>query len=543
MKLQPQRLAKQAPATNPDAQIFARMLKVDTANRIVFGRAVQEVPDAAGEIFDYKSSKPYFEKWVEETKEATGGKSLGNIRAMHGATAAGKAIEVTFHDDECAIDIAAKVIDDNEWEKVLEGVYTGFSIGGAYVGKKTKDGDLLRYTASPTEISLVDKPCIPTAMFYDVVKAKGFTVIKADGQEERAEFKLEAEPVKKVIKADDTPPQQDEVEIEGTPEDVAAFGKLLKEHGLDLAKATAMVGTQIKVEAPKRFADTAAKKYPLDNEAQVLAAWYFVNTAKAASLYDADALKAIKDEVVKAWKERFGSDPEQVEATKAEELLPGAVRKSFYSVASAASMLQSLSYFLEDMRYWEEAAETEEALSVVGKVVTIVESMGTVIAQLISNEASKHNKEEAAEGVHLAQAAEGLLKTMSSQDEKKMKKRIQKAHDMMVEAGALCAPSKAAGDDLNKSLGADDLRKAVEKLTADIEVLKSRPQAPRATLRVVAKEHDMGTAGDDAQPGSLEAMLKGITPVLDSSGKVDLAATMIKVQHQAAQLQAPRMLP
>jgi len=519
------RLAKSAPAA-PDTHIFAQLSKVDVQNRIVYGRAVQEVPDASGEIFDYKSSKPYFEKWVDETKEASGGKSLGNIRAMHGNVAAGKAVEVTFQDDECAIDIAAKVVDDNEWEKVLEGIYTGFSIGGAYVGKKVPDGDLMRYTAAPIEISLVDKPCIPTAMFFDVVKSKGYTVVKVDGKEEHREFKLEAEkpvdpaPVEKV----------EEVEIVGKPEDVKAFGVLMKASGITLDKVVEMVKSQIKVEAPKRFADAANKKYPLDNNEQVLAAWYFVNTAKAATAYDAPALEAIKAEVISAYKERFEAEPEAVDAEKALAAFgdEGALLKSFYPVASAASMLQSLSYFLEDMRYWEDADVVSEGS--LGKITTCVQVMGQVIADMIASEAAKITADESA-GMQLSlkAALEGFAKSITTADEKKMKKRIQKAHDMMVEAGAMCAAGKSAEDELNKVANVD-LKKQLDELTTRFEKFMLQPQTPKAVLRVVGK-------GDETAPldtvDPLTKSLQDMTAVLGPDGKPDMAATLIKYMHRA----------
>jgi hypothetical protein len=158
--------------------MFAQLVKIDPAQRLVYGRMCQEVADPGGEMFDYASSKPYFEKWSQETSDATGGKSLGNVRAMHQPVAAGKVTEMTFHDDERAIDICTKVVDDAEWTKVEEGVYTGFSIGGDYV-KKWKDGEAQRYTANPIEVSLVDKPMIPTAMFFDVMKADGTVMRKA----------------------------------------------------------------------------------------------------------------------------------------------------------------------------------------------------------------------------------------------------------------------------------------------------------------------------------------------------------------------------
>ncbi|MDE2468048.1 MAG: hypothetical protein KGL35_04735, partial [Bradyrhizobium sp.] len=65
--------------------------------------------------------------------------------------------------------------------KVEQGVYTGFSQGGRYV-KRWKDPEndtLMRYTAEPLEVSLVDSPCLPDATF---------SVIKADGSTELRKF-------------------------------------------------------------------------------------------------------------------------------------------------------------------------------------------------------------------------------------------------------------------------------------------------------------------------------------------------------------------
>ncbi len=161
-------------------EVFAQLTKVDEEKRLVYGRAVDESPDRSGEVFDYVTSKPYFEQWSAETKEATDGKSHGNLRAMHGKVAAGRLVDMQFNDRDRAIDVVAHVVDNNEWEKVLTGCYTGFSIGGSYVKKwddaatKSDDGSpFKRYTAAPNELSLVDRPCIPTAKFLNIQKADG----------------------------------------------------------------------------------------------------------------------------------------------------------------------------------------------------------------------------------------------------------------------------------------------------------------------------------------------------------------------------------
>lgn len=159
--------------------IFARIIKVDEETRTVTGRAAQEVVDRDNEIFDYASSKPEFMKWSAEVSADTGGKSLGNVRSMHGNTAAGKLTNIDFNDVEKAIDISAKIVDDNEWEKVTEGVHTGFSIGGRYARKWAEpiNGKMIqRYTAVPSEISIVDRPCCPTAKFFSIHKRDGSVV-------------------------------------------------------------------------------------------------------------------------------------------------------------------------------------------------------------------------------------------------------------------------------------------------------------------------------------------------------------------------------
>ena len=164
--------------------LFLPLAKVDLDRRLVTGVATAETPDRSGEIFDYASSKPYFEKWSAEAAAASGGKSLGAVRAMHGSVAAGKLTDIAFDDDAKRVTVCAKIVDDDEWRKVQEGVYTGFSQGGRYVKRwADPDSGLTRYTAEPHEISLVDLPCVPDATF-DVIKGG---VVERRGFASRAE--------------------------------------------------------------------------------------------------------------------------------------------------------------------------------------------------------------------------------------------------------------------------------------------------------------------------------------------------------------------
>lgn len=166
-----------------DLSLFIPITKVDATQHLVYGVATAEVEDRAGEICDYASTKPHYERWSDEIARSTGGKSLGNLRAMHGSVAAGKVVAITFNDEARQIEICAKVVDDGEWLKVTEGVYTGFSQGGSYDRRWTDADGLTRYTAMPNEISLVDLPCLPQAHFE---------MIKLDGTRELRAFEPDA---------------------------------------------------------------------------------------------------------------------------------------------------------------------------------------------------------------------------------------------------------------------------------------------------------------------------------------------------------------
>lgn len=157
---------------------FLPLTKADSATQTIWARAALEQPDKAREIMDYVSARPQFESWSQRFQEATLGKSLGNIRAMHNPQhLAGKVTEIVFDDAEKTVDVCLKVLDPVDWAKVQEGGYTGLSIGGGYVRKwadETHAGHI-RYTPRIAEISLVDNPCMDGARFLTLQKADGAT--------------------------------------------------------------------------------------------------------------------------------------------------------------------------------------------------------------------------------------------------------------------------------------------------------------------------------------------------------------------------------
>jgi hypothetical protein len=278
--------------------LFIPITKIDVEKREVWGTLTHEVGDRDGEIFDYESSKPYFESWTDGVEKITDGKSKGAVRAMHQPIAAGKIIAMDFDDAARKIDIGTKIVDDAEWDKCLEGVYTGFSAGGKYVRKwrDPLDKGLTRFTANPHEASLVDVPCVPTATF-DLVKAGGL---------------VEKRGFKKVAARTDTTP------IEGTER----YGDV-------------------------DFADEKNKKYPLDTKAHIrnaLARW---GDEKNRAKYSAEDQKTIGGKIRAAAK-REGITV----STKA--MLAGDFNKGLFEIGALAELAQRLAWLQQQSAFERE---------------------------------------------------------------------------------------------------------------------------------------------------------------------------------------------
>lgn len=581
--------------------LFAQITKVDEKTRTVSGRMAQEVPDKSGEILDYAGSKPHFQRWVENTKKASGGKSLGNVRSMHGPLAAGKVTGIEFIDAEKAMDIMVKVVDDGEWKKVQEGVYTGFSIGGSYVGKPVVEGDLKRYVASPDEVSLVDNPCIPTATFFDVHKADGSVIQKAfkpkdaaaEGETSTAKEDSDAEDAKaRGVKegedeanpkvgddkmeegetddkkvppvkgkkgeaadeeeADDTKKSAGpiEYEVDGSPEDLAKLQKVMTTHSLSVADVTDMADSLMKADwghlftvslDKATFADPENRRFPLDTEAQVKAAMYYVGSDATKALYTDEQYGVVKLAVEKAWEGMLGELPEDVEKAVTE----GDLAKSFYLSSQFCSAVDSLTYLCQSAEY-QYANGTRADLAVKCKLA--IRDLASCVAEMVNADvdalkdtAVKAVLSRAEDLVKLAEVDDESIRKIGARNSKTDGQRIQRIHDLAVELGAkspvknpngvLEDPAKMAEGDLSK-MATGDLQKllesAVSKATAPllerINKLEAQPVAPKAVLKAVPKNRDTG--GDDSGAGSQ------IEPVRKHDGQVDEVATDIKSLHK-----------
>lgn len=129
-------------------KLYAAITKRDDEQRMVWGYASTEALDSQGEVVKLDAIKGAWDDYMR----------FANIREMHQPSAVGKCKEYDF--DEHGVQIGVKVVDDAAWEKVKEGVYSGFSIGGKALSKADNIITALRLT----EISLVDRPANPEAL-------------------------------------------------------------------------------------------------------------------------------------------------------------------------------------------------------------------------------------------------------------------------------------------------------------------------------------------------------------------------------------------
>ena len=155
--------------------------KVDIERRMVSGFATLDNVDKQGDIVTTESSVEAFKNF------------RGNLREMHQPSAVGKI--VSFKEDKyfdpnnkkfySGVYVSAYVSKgaQDAWEKVLDGTYTGFSIGGniktwddAYDEKIDKSIRVIK-TYELHELSLVDNPANQFANIVSIEKVNGQNVV------------------------------------------------------------------------------------------------------------------------------------------------------------------------------------------------------------------------------------------------------------------------------------------------------------------------------------------------------------------------------
>jgi HK97 family phage prohead protease len=132
-------------------KLFAPIAKIDETQHLVFGYASTEMLDSQGEIVRKEAIEAALPDYMR----------FANIREMHQPSAVGVAHQAAL--DDKGLHLAAKIVDDEAWHKVVEGVYKGFSIGGRVTARDPEAKHVIT-GVDLLEISLVDRPANPEAV-------------------------------------------------------------------------------------------------------------------------------------------------------------------------------------------------------------------------------------------------------------------------------------------------------------------------------------------------------------------------------------------
>ena len=150
--------------------------KVNKEKRTVSGFATLDNIDRHGDIVTAEASVKAFERFS------------GNLREMHQPIAAGKVVSFrpdSFTDKETGKTYSGVYVDayvskgaQDAWEKILDGTYTGFSIGGNIIDQSMEkidgdESDQLRRVIKDFdlhELSLVDSPANQFANIFSIQK-------------------------------------------------------------------------------------------------------------------------------------------------------------------------------------------------------------------------------------------------------------------------------------------------------------------------------------------------------------------------------------
>lgn len=434
---------------NNTLNVFAEISKIDEEQRMVYGYASTEALDHQGE----RVAKEAIERALPDYMK------FGNIREMHSDSAVGVAEEATI--DNKGLYIAAKVVDDNAWKKVKEKVYKGFSIGGKRISKVADTITKLKLT----EISLVDRPANPEATF-DLYKADVVS------QEEIIEPQtVEATPV------ENAPSLENEKQTEEKP--------TCQENSEEVVEKVASREDVNPKEGEKKygkvkFADTKNKKYPIDTEEHIRAAWNYIHQKHNAAKYSAEDLASIRRKIIAAWKQKIDEKgpPEATEKT-----ITAHMTKGLYEVSQLACMLNNLDA-LEDMVSMEARAEGDNSL-IPQRLIEAINTLGDILRDMVDEEVEEmqsDENEEESNSIAYSETSEDLKKSEISglkNDLSKLASMFEKISNenanlekRIKELEALPMPAKAAVKVIGKQEDSNDLHKR-EELNNPLSIIKS----------------------------------------------------------------------
>jgi phage head maturation protease len=344
-------------------KIYLPIAKVDAERREVWGYASTEARDDQGEIVKRDALVAALGDYMR----------FANIREMHQLSAVGVAREAAI--DDRGLYIGARIVDDQAWQKVIEGVYKGYSIGGRITQRDPADYKTITGLVL-NEISLVDRPANPEAVF-DYWKAAGASTMPEPRFNPPIQiWACGVSEHRHLAKADALKCQG-----EGMVTEVARAGKIA-ESGVTLiaaaqtaiataegalekaqSKATASTALGAAQYADPGYQTDGKKRYPIDTERHIRAAWNFIHRPNNARRYTAVQLDDIRAKIIAAWKAKIDTDgPPAADGSNKTGRNPAqvALTKALWDVGHVARIILDLDW-LEESLTAEAAMEGDDS--------------------------------------------------------------------------------------------------------------------------------------------------------------------------------------
>jgi hypothetical protein len=305
----------------------------------VHGIATSEAVDDQGEVVQANAMRAAIPEYMR----------FPALREMHQLSAAGTTLEAEVGDDGVTR-IVAHVVDPIAVAKVRNQVYRGFSIGGRVTQRAAGDPKTITGLVL-NEISLVDRPANPEAVFDCWKAAEG---VSGQGRAHQTTAAPAGEPFNPPMqiwacgmpdhnhraKSDAVRCLEEQVLAPancavGETNQVNLDNALRAEATIDAARkaietahgalaklvpggdqgAGGQEGGEVSSDVPKLhgaadYADPGyqsdgKRRYPIENERHIRAAWAYINEPKNAAPYSGDQLRRIKDKIIAAWKEKI----------------------------------------------------------------------------------------------------------------------------------------------------------------------------------------------------------------------------------------------
>jgi hypothetical protein len=381
----------------------------------VHGIASSEVMDDQGEIVRADAMRVAIPDYMR----------FPALREMHQLSAAGTTLEAEVGDDGLTR-IVAHVVDPVAVAKVRNQVYRGFSIGGRVTQREAGNPKAITGLVL-NEISLVDRPANPEAVF-DCWKASAASEMppapapdpfnppvqvwacgvpehhhRAKGEavrclEKRAPEAADFHPPLSAREADEAPSAAggETVDPGGTVAAIDAAKRAIETAEGALAKTDARPNLNASADSGGHLSEVdcadpgyqpdGKRRYPIDTERHIRAAWSYINMPRNARRYTADQVKRIKATIIAAWKDKI--DPEgPASAADGAKASRAALTKALWDVGHVARIILELDWLQDAL---EVAAAMEgEASPPPGSLREIVTELCGRLGALVTEETNE----------------------------------------------------------------------------------------------------------------------------------------------------------